>query len=261
MIKKKRILLAVHLNVAYPLFLINTLQSRSLFTFLFLGCPMMELTNHSAHHLPNNYLHQPWRLWSYRFSKKQKTIFFFLPVDSSPDTMEDAQLRGVCVHAADGCQSNVRGTGVILQKRHHCGERHRGRGGEDLISLSHLLLLSVSLSSYHAPPDFLFSAHFLVRLMWITFVIALTLDFKWCLPSWKSDVLLLIVCQCPYQSSAINPCFFFLFCFFFFPTLGREKKKVLLKYTKYTWLYTVNTSDFRGRREKTQRYVNRFFSV
>lgn len=41
-----------------------------------------------------------------------------------------------------------------------CGERQRGRrGGEGLISRSHLLLLSVSLSAYHTLSDFLFSTH------------------------------------------------------------------------------------------------------
>lgn len=50
-----------------------------------------------------------------------------------------------------------------------CGERQRGRrGGEGLISLSHLLLLSVSLSAYRALSDFLFSTHSPLRLTWIT---------------------------------------------------------------------------------------------
>lgn len=166
-----------------------------------------------------HYLQQPWRLWSYRFSEIQFYGFFGLWMVS--DTVEGRQNSyEECAYAADSCQSHVR---VILQR----GERHGGRGGGGLISLSHLLLLSVSLSAYRALSDFLFSTHSLLRLTWITLVIKLTLDFKRRFPSWESDVLLLIVCHClppppTYHSNAINPCF---------STSGRENEfHVLFKH-------------------------------
>ncbi len=54
-------------------------------------------------------------------------------------------------------------------------------------SLSPCLVIALSLTFY--------SPHSLLRLTWITLLIKLTLDFRRSLPSWESDVLLLIVCH------------------------------------------------------------------
>lgn len=122
--------------------------------------------------------------------QKYNSMFFCLWMVSRHSGGQTKQLRGVCVRSwqlSVTCQSHP-------SERRRCGERHGGRGGGGLISLSHLLLLSVSLSAYRALSDFLFSTHSLLRLTWITLVIKLTLDFKRRLPSWESDVLL-IVCH------------------------------------------------------------------
>lgn len=177
---------------------------------------MIELTNHVAYPLPNTANGRASLLTSalevVDISIFRNTILFIylfhlflLPVDSF-QTRRRAYSNKDCVYAADSCQSNVRGIGVILQKGITVV---KGTEEEEERTLSLFLIYCSSLSPC------------LLIMLSLTFYSPHTHVNNFCyhadprlqmVPSWKSDVLLLIVCHWPYHSSVNNPCFFFFQC-------------------------------------------------
>ena len=157
-----------------------------------------------------HYLQQPWRLRLYWFSEIQFCFlacgWFLVTAEGEEKSLEECVCVCVCVWLTAVNHMSVRWESSFREASHRWKARRR-RPSIPPLSLSLIHCLSLSPCLVRAPTDFLFSVY--SPQTHVNNSCYRADPRLQTLPSWDSDVLLLIVCHFPdlllsYHSNAIN---------------------------------------------------------